>query len=110
MAKPADILAPVRGLPPTHPGELLREVVLPALKAAGTPAVQVEAHLGLKHSAFYAFLRGETPLSAELALKLGKLCGNGPDLWMNLQKDWDLTEARRRLGAALDAVPTLKVA
>lgn len=98
------------GLPATHPGELLREVVLPALKAAGTPRTQVAKILGMKRPSFYEFLAGKTPITAERALLLGKLCGNGPDLWMNLQRDWDLARARERLGPALDAVPTLKVA
>jgi plasmid maintenance system antidote protein VapI len=45
-----------------------------------------------------------------MALRLGKLCGNGPDLWLNLQKRYDLQRAERELGAKLKAIPTLKVA
>lgn len=111
MAKPlAPLQPPKRGLPAMHPGVWFHEMVLPALKEAGTSAVAVEKMLGLSHASFYDVLRGRTPVSAELALKLGKLCGNGPDLWLNLQKAWDLEQARARLGETLDAIPTLKVA
>ena len=45
-----------------------------------------------------------------MALRLGKLCGNGPDLWLNLQKRYDLQRAKQVLGAKIKAIPTLKVA
>ena len=45
-----------------------------------------------------------------MALRLGKLCGNGPDLWLNLQRRYDLQRASRQLGAKINAIPTLKVA
>jgi addiction module HigA family antidote len=102
--------APKRGEPASHPGEVLKEIVLPALKAGGTPTARVAELVGLSRPSFYDFLGGKTPVTAELALKLGKLCGNGPDLWMNMQKLWDLDRAREKLGDSLDAIPTLKVA
>jgi plasmid maintenance system antidote protein VapI len=48
-------------------------------------------------------------VTAELALKLGKLCGNGPDLWLNMQKPGTLI-GPRALGDSLDAIPTLAAA
>jgi plasmid maintenance system antidote protein VapI len=45
-----------------------------------------------------------------MALRLGKLCGNGPDLWLNLQKRYDLQRAEQKLGAKIKAIPTLRVA
>ena len=45
-----------------------------------------------------------------MALRLGKLCGNGPDLWLNLQKRYDLHRAERELGDKIKAIPTLEVA
>jgi antitoxin HigA-1 len=48
-----------------------------------------------------------TPL---MALRLGKLCGNGPDLWLNLQKRYDLQRAGQKLGEKIKAIPTLEVA
>jgi hypothetical protein len=43
-------------------------------------------------------------------LRVGKLCGNDPDLWLNLQKRYDLQRAEREFGAKIKAIPTLKVA
>jgi antitoxin HigA-1 len=45
-----------------------------------------------------------------IALRLGKLCGNGPDLWLNLQKRYDLQLAEQELGEKINAIPTLDVA
>jgi addiction module HigA family antidote len=45
-----------------------------------------------------------------MALRLGKLCGNGPDLWLNLQKRYDLHCARQELAEKIKAIPTLEVA
>jgi antitoxin HigA-1 len=45
-----------------------------------------------------------------MALRLGKLCGNGPELWLNLQKRYDLERAERQLGERIKAIPTLDVA
>ena len=41
-----------------------------------------------------------------MALRLGKFCGNGPDLWINMQKTYDMWHARRKLGREVDAIPT----
>jgi len=45
-----------------------------------------------------------------MALRLGKLCGNGPDLWLNLQKRYDLHRAQQELGEKIKKIPTLEVA
>jgi plasmid maintenance system antidote protein VapI len=45
-----------------------------------------------------------------MALRLGKLCGNGPDLWLNLQKRYDLQRAQEQIGEKIKAIPTLQVA
>ena len=45
-----------------------------------------------------------------MALRLGKLCGNGPDIWINLQPAHDLRQAREALGDEIDRIPTLEAA
>ncbi len=45
-----------------------------------------------------------------MALRLGKLCGNGPDLWLNLQMRYDLQHAEQQLGDKIKTIPTLNVA
>lgn len=98
---------PKRGLPPMHPGELLREEVLPALDR---PKTEVARLLGVSRQTLYDLIEERQPVTPAMALRLGKLCGNGPDLWLNLQKRYDLHHARQMLGRQIDAIPTLKVA
>ena len=98
---------PKRGLPPMHPGQLLREEILPALNR---PKTQIAKLLGVSRQTLYDLLEENQPVTPIMALRLGKLCGNGPDLWLNLQRRYDLQRATAQLGAKINAIPTLDVA
>ena len=98
---------PKRGLPPMHPGALLREEILPAL---GRTKTEIAKLLGVSRQTLYDILEEKQPVTPVMALRLGKLCGNGADLWLNLQKRCDLQRAGQELGAKIRAIPTLKVA
>ena len=98
---------PNRGLPPMHPGELLREEILPALDR---PKTVIAKLLGVSRQTLYDILEERQPVTPVMALRLGKLCGNGPDLWLNLQKRYDLQRAEQELGEKIKAIPTLQVA
>jgi addiction module HigA family antidote len=98
---------PKRGLPPMHPGELLREEILPVLDR---PKTEIARLLGVSRQTLYDILEEKQPVTPMMALRLGKLCGNGPDLWLNLQKRHDLQRAEQALGAKIKAIPTLEVA
>jgi addiction module HigA family antidote len=96
-----------RGLKPMHPGELLREDVLPAL---GRPQTEIARYLGVSRQTLHAILTERAPVTAEMALRLGKLCGNGPDLWLSLQGRHDLARLQTSKRAAIAAIPTLAAA
>ena len=98
---------PKRGLPPIHPGELLREEILPALDRSKTEIARL---LGVSRQTLYDILSEKQPVTPGMALRLGKLCGNGPDLWLNLQKRFDLHHAQLELRDAIKTIPTLDVA
>src|ERR1700719_3275935 len=98
---------PKRGLPPMHPGELLREEILPALDRSKTEIARL---LGVSRQTLYDVLAEKQPVTPGMALRLGKLCGNGPDLWLNLQKRYDLHHAELELGEKIKKIPTLQVA
>ena len=68
---------PKRGLPPMHPGELLREEILPALDR---PKTEIARLLGVSRQTLYDILEEKQPVTPMMALRLG--CGNGPDLWL----------------------------
>ena len=92
---------------PTHPGAILREDVFPALKVSVAAAAKA---LGVSRQMLHRILAERAPVTPEMAVRLGKFCGNDPDLWLSLQMKYDLVVARRQLGAALRRIPTAKAA
>jgi addiction module HigA family antidote len=92
------------GLPAMHPGELLREDVLPAL---GRTRAEIARLLGISRQTLHSILTERAPVTAEMALRLGKLCGNGPELWLALQSRYDLERLSRSKRSAIEAIPTL---
>ena len=81
---------------------VLGETVLPAL---GLPKTEIARLLGMSRQSLYGILAGEQPVTPATAVKLGKLCGNGPLLWMNMQTAHDLWAAEREIDVS--AIPTL---
>ncbi len=95
------------GLAPTHPGEILREDVLPAL---GRSKSEIARLLGVSRQSLYDIINERQPVTANMAVRIGKLCGNGPEFWMRLQDAWDLHAIETELGDQIDAIPTLTAA
>lgn len=92
-------------LPPLHPGEMLREEFLVPLglspyalaKAMGVPRTRVER-----------LIREETALTPDTALRLSRAVGWSPEMWLSLQKDFELESARLAVDPAeLEAIPSL---
>ena len=88
--------------PPTHPGELLRDDVLPALRLSVSQAAR---DLGVSRQLLHNILAEKGGVSPEMALRLARLCGDTPEAWLRMQEAHDLWHARQRIGAALKAVP-----
>ncbi|WP_029008971.1 HigA family addiction module antitoxin [Azospirillum halopraeferens] len=100
--------APTRcGLPPMHPGELLREDVIPAL---GRPIAEVARLLNVSRRTLYDILEEKASVTPAMALRLGKLCGNGPELWLALQSRHDLARLTNEMSEELSRIPTLNAA
>jgi len=97
------IPATKNGLPPIHPGELLEEILhdLDMSQAAFARAIDVSA-MRISH-----VIRGERPVTAELALRFGRAFGQSPQMWLNWQTDYDLKIAERDLKASLRKVQPL---
>jgi addiction module HigA family antidote len=79
---------------PSHPGALLRRVVLPDLDR---PITEIARSLGISRQLLYSIVNERAPVTPEVAVRLGKLCGNGPRLWVNMQAAYDLWHAERRV-------------
>jgi addiction module HigA family antidote len=92
---------------PLHPGEILREDVLPALGVSVTEAAKA---LKVSRQTLHRLLAGKAAVSPEMALRLGKFCGNGPDLWLRLQETFNLWHAERAIAAELATIKTAKAA
>ena len=97
----------LKNMRPVHPGEILREDVLPAL---GRPKTEIARLLGISRQTLYDILNERQPVTAKMAMRIGKMCGNGPDIWLKMQGRYDLKIAERELGDALDKIPELKAA
>ena len=91
---------------PTHPGAILREDVLPALKLTVTEAAK---RLRVTRQQLHRILAEDSGISPEMALRLGKFCGNGPDLWMRMQEAYDLWQARKKIGREIECIETESV-
>jgi addiction module HigA family antidote len=95
------------GLRPTHPGELLREDVLPAL---GRSKVDIAGLLGVSRRQLYNILGESQPVTPQMALRIAKLTGTTPESWLAMQQAYDLRLAEKEIAAALKAIPTLEAA
>ena len=80
------------------------------LPALGKPKSEIARLLGISRQTLYDVLRERQPVTPGMALRLGKLCGNGPTLWLNLQRDFDLQKAETELADSLVDIPNLNVA
>jgi len=78
------------GLPPVHPGEILREDILPEL---GLSVTAVAKALGVSRQMLHDILAERKPLSAIMCLKVSRLLGSTPEFWMRLQAEYDLKKA-----------------
>ncbi len=96
-----------RGRCPIHPGELLREVIGEGLRLSVSEAAR---HLGVSRMTLHRILAGEQTVTPEMALRLGKLCGNGPELWLRMQMAHDLWRLEREMRRELDRIPTCRAA
>jgi len=79
---------------PMHPGELLKQDVLPNLDISIT---EFARRLGLSRQMVYDILNEKKPVSAETAVKLGALLGGDGKLWLNLQRTYDFWKAEQEV-------------
>ena len=77
---------------PTPPGELLAEDILPA---TGLNKSEIAKLLGISRQSLYDILNCHQPVTPQMAVRMGKLFGNGASLWLNMQSAHDLWIAER---------------
>lgn len=87
---------------PTHPGAVLRDIVLPEL---GLSVAAAARQLRVTRQALHRVLAETASVSPEMAARLGKFCGNGPDLWLSMQASYDLWHVEKQMKAELAKIP-----
>lgn len=87
---------------PTHPGEILRRDVLPKLEMSVSEAAR---QLRVTRQTLHRIMAGTHGVTPEMAVRLGRFCGNGPALWLRLQLNFDLWRAELSLRDELKKIP-----
>lgn len=90
---------------PTHPGEVLREDILPAVTQSKT---EIAGLLGISRQHLYDILNEKKPVTPTVAARLGKLFGNGASLWIMMQGAHDAWHAEREVDVS--GIPTIRAA
>ena len=85
------------GLPAIHPGEFLKE----ALDELGTSQAEFARVVGVSPMRVSHVINGTRPVTAELALLIGRAFGQSPQYWLNLQAAYDLKTAEQGIRARL---------
>jgi antitoxin HigA-1 len=91
-------------LPPLHPGEVLREEFL---KPPGLSAYAVAKTCGVPRTRIERIAREELGITADTALRLGRLFNIDPEFWLNLQVRHDLEKTSAVIGHDLDRIASL---
>lgn len=93
---------------PPHPGATLKEDVLPAL---GLTVTEAARQLGVTRTAFSRVLNGHAAISPDMARRieawLGQDRGGRADLWLGMQLDYDLWQARQKPAPKVERAPTI---
>jgi len=86
------------GMTPVHSGEILRD----ELDEVGLSANALAQALGVPVNRITTILNGQRGVSADTALRLARYFGTTPQLWMNLQKSWELRRAEIESGREIE--------
>jgi addiction module HigA family antidote len=92
---------------PTHPGALLREDILPA---AGISQTELARRMGVSRLTVSEIINEKRAVSADLAHRLGRVFGQGPELWLNMQRAVDLWDALAANRRDYEKIEPLKIA
>lgn len=86
---------------PIHPGEILAD----ELAELGVSAAEAARILRVPTNRITQIVNGQRAVTADTALRLGQWLGTGPELWLNLQKSYELRLAQQEIGDEIAAIP-----
>lgn len=96
-----------REIPPTHPGEMIREDFIPDYKLSTTSLAKA---LGVSRQTINELLRERRAITPPMALRLSRLFGNSPEFWLNAQHKRDLWDSEKRFKKELNKIHPLNAA
>ena len=91
---------------PNAPGDLVAELA----ENVGLTQTDLAARLGVGRQSVNELLKGRRRLTADMAHRLGRLFGNGPELWLNMQNRCDLWDALHADTSPYEGIEPLKEA
>ena len=94
-----------KGLPPTHPGELLRVELMPAI---GLTQEALAGRLGVSRKTINEIMGEKRSVSADMAHRLARLFDTTPEFWLGLQQDVDLWNARQTADGEYSKIKPLR--
>ena len=71
-----------------HPGEMLQEVI----ESLGISQRQLARHMGIDINKINEICRGRRGISADMAVGFGRVFSTSPEMWLNAQRDWELSQ------------------
>ncbi len=89
---------------PVHPGEILREDYM---KPLGLTVTRLSEIVGVSRKTFSKIINGKGAVTPEMALRLSRAFDTSPDLWLNLQKNYDLWRAEHASSAWKEVKPVV---
>jgi len=96
-----------RQIPPTHPGEMLKEDFMSDF---GLNATSMATALGVSRQTINELLRERRAITPSMALRLSRLFGNSPEFWLNAQHAFDLWDSEQRFQKELAQIQPLNAA
>ena len=84
---------------PAHPGEILKQDVVPL---TGMTIGQIATHLGVARATLSELLNEKLDVSHDMAIRLGKACGNRTRFWLALQMQFDLWQMEQERTFQID--------
>jgi addiction module HigA family antidote len=78
---------------PAHPGDILKEMYIAPL---GVTVTKVAEALGVTRKHVSAIVNGRAPVTADMAVRLAGVFGTEPEIWVNLQAQYDLWLVRQQ--------------
>ena len=97
----AVLARPRKRLTNTHPGKYLETEFLVPHKLSANALANL---LHVPANRITAILKGQRAITADTALRLARCLGTSAELWLNLQKDYELRKAREEIAAKIDAL------